>query len=563
MSYISTAVNISRLAGLNRKLVGLLLFSLFLSAAVACGGTGDPGPQGPAGPEGPEGPTGPAGPRGFPGQIGPQGPPGVQGFPGETGPRGDTVDIVGGPGFTVTEVGDTVREASVDFAGSGSEETAARSDHNHDDVYATQNDLESEGGQLVHWSNLFNLPFDVDTDILGSLSCDAEQIAQWDGSAWVCADQASGGAGTPDNPNGIAPAVNTITTLDSSFEAGERTSVVIGSDGLPFIVYSNLDLRIIKVAHCEDIACTAATLTVLDPDPVTGSHNSVTIGTDGLPIIAYSDNLNQDLKVAHCDNVACTSSVRTTIDSAGFVGRYNSIAIMADGLAAIAYEDQTNADLKLARCRTLLCTNPTISTIDTGVGVGSYTSIALGSDGLPLIAYYDSNTRDLMVAHCNQSDCGTSLITRLVTAGNVGLYTDILIATNGLPLIFYQDTTTTASALAWCANRICDSASLVEVAGTGGTFGRWNSAALSQHGLPVVAFEDQSATDLILAFCSDSRCTSSIFNRVVTEGATGQKISMVIGTDGNPFIVYHEVDSRMVKTLHCSNEFCTPHFRRQ
>ena len=43
------------------------------------------------------------------------------------------------------------RETSVDFGGSGSTDTVARSDHDHDETYAKQVELEKLGGQLVHW----------------------------------------------------------------------------------------------------------------------------------------------------------------------------------------------------------------------------------------------------------------------------------------------------------------------------------------------------------------------------------------------------------------------------
>jgi hypothetical protein len=81
----------------------------------------------------------------------------------------------------------------------------------------------------------------------------------------------------------------------------------------------------------------------------------VTIGTDGLALISYYDETNGNLKVAHCPNVACTAATLTTVDSAGGVGQYNSVTIGADGLALISYYDATNGALKVAHCSNLLC----------------------------------------------------------------------------------------------------------------------------------------------------------------------------------------------------------------
>jgi preprotein translocase subunit Sec61beta len=151
----------------------------------------------------------------------------------------------------------------------------------------------------------------------------------------------------------LAPSANTITTLDSAF-VGWWTSVTIGADGLGLIsYYGNSDL---KVAHCNDVACTSATITTLDSEGSVGWYPSVTIGADGLGLISYYDDTNLDLKVAHCNDVACTSATITTLDSAGIVGEYTSVTIGADGLGLISYYDSwPNGDLKVAHCSNSFC----------------------------------------------------------------------------------------------------------------------------------------------------------------------------------------------------------------
>ena len=69
------------------------------------------------------------------------------------------------------------------------------------------------------------------------------------------------------------------------------------------------------------------TVTSVDTGSTVGYYTSIAIGVDGLPIISYQDQSKADLKVAHCEDVACTSATISTVNSAGFVGRYSSIAI--------------------------------------------------------------------------------------------------------------------------------------------------------------------------------------------------------------------------------------------
>jgi preprotein translocase subunit Sec61beta len=81
----------------------------------------------------------------------------------------------------------------------------------------------------------------------------------------------------------------------------------------------------------------------------------VTVGTDGFGLISYWDSTNGDLKVAHCTNLACTAATATTIDSTGNVGGHTSVTVGTDGFGLISYHDATNADLKVAHCTLTGC----------------------------------------------------------------------------------------------------------------------------------------------------------------------------------------------------------------
>ena len=103
------------------------------------------------------------------------------------------------------------------------------------------------------------------------------------------------------------PEANIISTLDSAGDVGYFTSVAISADGLPLISYYDVTNSDLKVAHCNDVACSAASTSTLDSAGYVGLYTSVTIGADGLPLISYYDYTNGDLKVAHCADTSCVN----------------------------------------------------------------------------------------------------------------------------------------------------------------------------------------------------------------------------------------------------------------
>jgi hypothetical protein len=161
--------------------------------------------------------------------------------------------------------------------------------------------------------------------------------------------------------------------------AGDKTSLAIGSDGLGIIAYHNSDQGVLKVAHCQDDACTAATASTIDDGPhvphqsgYVGAYPSLTIGRDGLGLISYYEEPVGNLRVAHCADVPCArADVISVIDRGsptGRVGTYTAVGIGGDGLGLIAYQgsltDFLNQDLKVAHCQDLACRTATITTVD-------------------------------------------------------------------------------------------------------------------------------------------------------------------------------------------------------
>ena len=146
----------------------------------------------------------------------------------------------------------------------------------------------------------------------------------------------------------------------------------------PVISYHDTTNGDLKVAN-NDSCSSGNTITTIDSTGNVGQYTSIAIGADSYPVISYHDITNLDLKVAKCGNASCSSvNPPTTVDSTGNVGQYASIAIGTDGFPVISYYDTTNGDLKVAKCGDASCSSGnTITTIDSTGNVGQYTSIAI------------------------------------------------------------------------------------------------------------------------------------------------------------------------------------------
>jgi hypothetical protein len=82
-----------------------------------------------------------------------------------------------------------------------------------------------------------------------------------------------------------------------------------------------------------------------------GLFNSITIGADGLGLISYYDAANGNLKVAHCNNTAC-SRATTYAGQHRAGGRLHLDCWRVDGFGVISYYDWSDGELLAAHCVT-------------------------------------------------------------------------------------------------------------------------------------------------------------------------------------------------------------------
>ena len=202
------------------------------------------------------------------------------------------------------------------------------------------------------------------------------------------------------------------STLETTGTVGYYSSLAIGADGFPIMSYV-LYLTSVKTAKCNDIDCSSPAPTISTIGAVTsqGGYTSLAIGSDGLPVIVYRDgDTNYFLQFAKCNTASCSSVSVSTIDDSGASpnGSDTSIAIGTDGFPVISYL-QTGNDLGFIKCNDLSCSSPTISEPD--ITSGAYTSIAIGADGFPVMSYGGGPD----VLKCSSIDCsdGTTAASNL------------------------------------------------------------------------------------------------------------------------------------------------------
>jgi hypothetical protein len=355
------------------------------------------------------------------------------------------------------------------------------------------------------------------------------------------------------------PGANVLTTL---YTAGDvsGTSATIGVDGLGLISYYDDTSHDLKVAHCDNAACTSASKWTLDDLVSTGLYTSVTIGTDGLGLISYQDSSSFVLKVAHCDNIACTSASKNTL---GGAGEYSSMTIGTDGLGLISYPGSPGSLLSVAHCQDVACSTWSSTTID-AIPVGTL-SVTIGGDGLGLISYFDVGNGDLKVAHCDNLACTAATKTTIDDGGGVGVVgssSSVTIGGDGLGLISYYDQTNQDLKVAHCNNVVCNGAipAILSTLDSAGQAGLYTSATTGTDGLGLISYAGSSA--LKVAHCNNSLCAGA--SLVTLESAFGfpKDTSATVGADGLGLIGYASA-SNDLKVAHCSSTFCVPYFRRR
>lgn len=341
------------------------------------------------------------------------------------------------------------------------------------------------------------------------------------------------------------------TTIDTTGSVGHSPAIAIGADRLPIIAHreelgANDDLR---VTHCGNAACTAGntsvTLTTAGIDD--GWDPAIVIGTDGLPFIVHREmTAGGRLRVLHCGTPTCggASNVEAIPDTSQNSGIEPAVTIGSDGFPVVAYRhaDGTDDNLVILRCLDVTCTTGAFNlTRLAGTDfLGIDPSIRIGSDGLPIISHRSAGF-ELYASHCNDLACANATTSPI--AGAQTLTTSIAIGTDGRPLIAGVTLSSpTNLRVVRCGNVACTGGNAGVTINTPEDDGRAPSITILPSGLPVVAHR-QINGDVRLTSCANATCSSSTTQTVDRPGAAGfPATSITIDPGGQPMIAY-QVDS--------------------
>lgn len=354
--------------------------------------------------------------------------------------------------------------------------------------------------------------------------------------------------------NLAAPDVFSSTQLPNADYVGSGISTAIGDDGNPIIAYFNITDLDMEVMKCNDPLCTGNDETITqfyDTDDV-GYVTSVAIGADGNPFILYINNTDTDIMALKCNDPACTGGDETLSQITGYgppVTLFPSIkiglAIGTDGNPVFSGMSDANKDLVIVKCNDPACAgnNETISIIPNPDDVGYWVELALGDDGNPALSYYNITDTDLMFTKCNDPACsGNDESTTQFDDPpyNTGAYNSIAIGWDGNPVITHLNATplnglSTSLMVTKCNDPACTGSDETTTQIQDADYlGLYTAVAIDARGNPVIAHYSSSDKDLIITKCNDPGCTGNdeATTQMVNPDIAGSYGDVAVNNDG-------------------------------
>jgi hypothetical protein len=206
------------------------------------------------------------------------------------------------------------------------------------------------------------------------------------------------------------------TGVDTGGFVGYEPYIAIDPMGAPWVSYAyNInDLRVARYVGTSGTGCadSAWTCTTIESSGDVGNDSSIAFDPAGNPWISHRDIANDDLRIARyvgSGGTGCASSAWTdcgVVDSTGDVGQNLSMVFGPGGNALISYYDVTEANLKLAtyvgsggNCDDTGGSDAwQCAAIDATNDVGDNSSLAVDSSGSLWISYYDTTNTNTKIA---------------------------------------------------------------------------------------------------------------------------------------------------------------------
>jgi hypothetical protein len=342
-----------------------------------------------------------------------------------------------------------------------------------------------------------------------------------------------------------------IKTLDAVDNSGRYASLAIIS-GRIFVSYMRTDASgdNLKVARCNDFDCNSATVLHLI-EMQAAQYSSMIMNDKGQMFVSFMDVAQGDLMVAACiidPTSGCKGAAFTRVDRFFFTGLHTSIALDQEGTPIISYHDQEEEALNLASCP--MCRVPTRNDIGP---VSNQDSIALvmADSGNPIMTYQDSSDNNFYIVFCQDTTCENFKKTSIGT--NLHINPSMALQPNGRPAVTYYHAASNELKYTICNNNDCTdhTTNVIDFDGYD------PSLQFDSDGLPIISYYDASADDLLVAYCNEPTCATPGWVLMDEIGNVGQHTSMVLGSADNPIISYYDATNDTVKFVICNNRTCS------
>lgn len=343
---------------------------------------------------------------------------------------------------------------------------------------------------------------------------------------------------------GVVKAATSAQIVDNAADVGYYTALDVDSNGNAVIAYYDRSNSSLKIAFCNDKACSSPTTkTLVAGVGGQGTFTSMKLDASNQPVISYYTFPVETLHLLRCTDPACNGFSDVTVDSGG-VGSYTSLALAGNN-PVISYYDGGNGELKVAICTNADCSASNIHSLTASASdVGMFSSLQLDSSGFPVISYYDATADSVRLLRCTAANC--SVITDfLVDASSHVGFNGISLQLNaaGYPLMSYYDLTNQRLKLAHCIDVSCSGSPTVRVVDDAANVGQYSSMKLDGS-LPVISYYDETNGDLKLARCADANCVSATISVVDSTGDVGWDTSLQLGS---AYISYYDVTNSALK----------------
>ncbi len=383
----------------------------------------------------------------------------------------------------------------------------------------------------------------------------------------------------PDNsvPDPIGTGMGpSFAVIDGEGGVGHNSSLVVGADGVPLIVYSTpFEESPLRLARCADSGCSGkATVNGVEPK---GSWYEATMamGPDGLPVYVWmssppdGEEGNSVVNLFKCTDPGCSEG---TLSELGPGELSPDLAVGPDNLPAVLVSTW-DGTATLIKCDDPACTTNRRNTIDE---IGSMRSglpkIAVGTGSTPVIATSlasaEGETPYVTVLNCSDPACAGEVFVSPLTVRSLGIE-ELAVSGDGVPVILTISMPEATQELAGdlvligCTDPACASPTVTVLAQLSGPLpgelgeGRFGSMAISPNNRVSVAYVDRSIAGGILtvATCTDPVCSGGVTHSPTQKVSEFVWTSTALNPQGNPVVAYNSYNTLHVMV--CADPACT------